>query len=114
VPAGTVVISVMRFDSVDDAFIPEGNQFRPERWLGEAGLSAASAKRISMPFGAGPRMCPGRYLALQEMKMVLLTLLNTFEIDSVATDAGGEPAERLMFAMAPVGLKMKLSPRVSG
>ena len=48
------------------------------------------------------------------MKMVLLTLLNTFEVDSVATADGGEPAERLMFAMAPVGLKMKLSPRVSG
>ena len=111
VPAGTVVIGVMRFDSVDDAFVPQGSQFRPERWLGEAGLSAASAKRISMPFGAGPRMCPGRYLALQEMKMVLLTLLNTFEIESVATADGAEPAERLMFAMAPVGLKMTLSLR---
>ena len=111
VPAGTVVVCVMRYDSVDDAFVPEGRQFRPERWLGEAGLSAASAKRISMPFGAGPRMCPGRYLALQEMKMVLLTLLNGFEIKSVATAEGGEPAERLMFAMAPVGLRMTLSPR---
>ena len=79
-PAGTVVISLMRHDSIDDRFIPGGQSFRPERWLGEGGLSAGFAKRISMPFGAGPRICPGRYLALQEMKMVLLTLLTQFDI----------------------------------
>jgi cytochrome P450 len=93
---------------LDDAFVPEAKAFRPERWLGEGGLSPSSAKRISMPFGAGPRMCPGRYLALQEMKMVLLTLLTHFEVASVGTADGGEPAERLMFAMAPVGLRMRL------
>ena len=108
VPAGTIVISLLRHDSIDDSFIPEGREFRPQRWLGEAGLSAASAKRISMPFGAGPRICPGRYLALQEMKMVLLTLLCHFDIDFVGTATGSEPAERLMFAMAPVGLQMRL------
>ena len=108
VPAGTVVISLLRHDSVDEAYVLEGQAFRPERWPGEGGLSAASAKRISMPFGAGPRICPGRYLALQEMKMVLLTLLTRFELVSVDTEDGSEPAERLMFAMAPVGLRMRL------
>ena len=111
VPAGTVVISLLRHDSVDDAFVPQGLAFRPERWLGEGGLSPGSAKRISMPFGAGPRICPGRYLALQEMKMVLLTLLSNFSIESVGTEDGSEPAERLMFAMAPVGLRMQLRMR---
>jgi len=66
-----------------------------------------------MPFGAGPRMCPGRYLALQEMKMVMLTLLTRFDITRVGTDDGAEPAERLMFAMAPVGLRMTLKPRAA-
>ena len=113
VPAGTIVIGLMRHDSVDNAFVTDGGSFRPERWLGEDGLSAASAKRISMPFGAGPRMCPGRYLALQEMKMVLLTLLTSFDVTSVDTGHGSEPAERLMFAMAPVGLRMKLGVRAS-
>ncbi len=108
VPAGTVVISLMRHDSMDDGFVPEAQAFKPERWLGEDGLSPSSAKRISMPFGAGPRICPGRYLALQEMKMVLLTLLSQFDIEFVGTDGGGEPAERMMFAMAPVGLRMRL------
>ena len=108
VPAGTIVMGLLRHDSVDERCMPDATKFRPERWLGEDGLSASSAKRLSMPFGAGPRMCPGRYLAIQEMKMVLLTLLNRFDIDSVGTADGGEPAERQMFAMAPVGLQMRL------
>jgi cytochrome P450 len=113
VPAGSVVISLLRHDSVDDGFLPEAQAFRPERWLGEDGLSPGSAKRISMPFGAGPRICPGRYLALQEMKMVLLTLLSQFEIEFVGTEHGNEPSERMMFAMAPVGLRMTLRARVA-
>jgi len=43
--------------------------------------------------------------------MVLLTLLNHFDIQSVGTADGSEPAERLMFAMAPVGLRMRLTQR---
>ena len=43
--------------------------------------------------------------------MVLLTLLTHFDIVSVGTADGAEPAERLMFAMAPVGLRMRLSLR---
>jgi cytochrome P450 len=110
-PAGTVAMSLLRHDCIDDAFVPKGLAFKPERWLGEEGKSPGSAKRISMPFGAGPRICPRRYLALQEMKMVLLTLLTHFDIDFVATADGSEPAERLMFAMAQVGLQMWLRAR---
>ncbi|MBC5768554.1 cytochrome P450 [Ramlibacter sp. GTP1] len=108
VPTGTMVMALMRHDSIDDQHVPEAKLFKPERWLGEGGYSPASAKRVSMPFGAGPRMCPGRYLALQEMKMVMVTLLDNFELASVGTEDGSEPAERLMFAMAPVGLRMTL------
>lgn len=38
-----------------------------------------------MPFGAGPRVCPGRHLAALGMKMVLAMLLGSFEMDSVDT-----------------------------
>jgi len=112
VPAGTAVISLMRHDTMDDGFVPEAQAVKPERWLGE-GLWPSSAKRISMPFSAAARICPGRYLALQEMKMVLLTLLSQFDIEFVGTDSGNEPAERMMFAMALVGLRMRLGQRVA-
>jgi len=64
-----------------------------------------------MPFGAGPRLCPGRYLAMLEMKMVIAMLLASFELESVGTARGDEPREQLAFTMAPVGLRMKLRGR---
>jgi cytochrome P450 len=65
-----------------------------------------------MPFGAGPRLCPGRYLAMQEIKMVIAMLLRGFDLESVGTADGKEPREHLSFTMVPIGLRMRLRPRV--
>jgi cytochrome P450 len=112
---GMVVLAVMRRDSVSEKFVPQAAAFDPTRWLGEGGPGhlASAAKRISMPFGAGPRICPGRYLALLEMKMAMATLLGGFDIASVHTEDGAEPRELLQLAMAPVGLRMRLKPRAA-
>ena len=110
---GTVVISLMRYDSVDERHIHHAAQFDPARWLAEGapGQKASAAKRISMPFGAGPRICPGRYLALLEMKIAIATLLGRFDISAVDTEGSGEPREHLSFTMGPVGLRMRLRER---
>jgi cytochrome P450 len=116
VPAGRIVLSLMRRDSIKEEHLPRAAAFEPERWLAVVGnaspaLQAASAKRVSMPFGAGPRICPGRYLALLEMKVALATLLGRFEITDVRTHDGQPPRENLAFTMAPVGLLMRLRQR---
>ena len=105
-PAGTLVLCLMRPPAIDERHFPDAEAFHPERWL--SGASASSAKRVAMPFGAGPRICPGRYLALAEMKMVMAMLLASFEIDSVTTLDGGPVREHLAFTMSPVGLTMRL------
>jgi cytochrome P450 len=64
-----------------------------------------------MPFGAGPRICPGRYLALAEMKMALAMLFGSFDLESVTTPDGGEARERLAFTMSPVGLRLRVKTR---
>ena len=74
-------------------------------------MAADHAKRISMPFGAGPRICPGRYLALMEIKLAMATLLRHFDITSVDTPDGQAPRELLQLAMGPVGLSMTLAAR---
>ncbi|MET3133034.1 cytochrome P450 [Oxalobacteraceae bacterium GrIS 1.11] len=113
VPTGTIVLCLLRRDSVSDSHVARAAQFEPQRWLadGGPGAQANSAKRISTPFGAGPRICPGRYLAMLEMKMALATLLGRFDISAVDTADGLEVAEHLAFTMAPVGLRMRLRER---
>jgi cytochrome P450 len=119
VPAGTVVWGVMRHASLNERHFPEAAAFKPERWLADNASAATSAiatastssKRVAMPFGAGPRICPGRYLAMLEMKMALAMLLGRFEIDAVSAPGGTEPAERLSFTLEPVGLTMRLRER---
>ena len=106
VPAGTLLMCLMRAGATDERRFADAQAFDPERWF--SGTSASSAKRVAMPFGAGPRLCPGRYLALLEMKMVMAMLLAGFEIESVTTPDGGEAREHLAFTMSPVGLKLKL------
>jgi cytochrome P450 len=111
VPKGMVVIGVMRRDATSERHVANAAAFDPERWLGDAEPAATSAKRISMPFGAGPRICPGRYLALLEMKMALAVLLAHFDLADVGTVDGKPPRELLQLAMAPVGLTMRLRER---
>ena len=87
VPTDTVVWCLMRHDSLDERHFPDAAAFEPQRWIGEGGVAQAAnaAKRVSMPFGAGPRLCPGRNLALLEMKMAMAMLLGRFDIESVDT-----------------------------
>ena len=108
VPRGTIVINLLRRDSVREDLVPQASRFEPERWL----QSDNPAKRSSTPFGAGPRICPGRYLAMLEMKIAMTVLLGHFDIDYVGTADGHPPQERLSFAMMPVGLQMRLRTRV--
>lgn len=110
VPKGTLVWCVLRHDSVSESHFSDAQAFRPERWL--AGAPAqANDKHAAMPFGAGLRTCPGRYLALLEIKIAMAMLLGSFDIAGVDTPDGGEAQEQLQFVMSPVGLSMRLASR---
>jgi cytochrome P450 len=109
VPARTLVWCVLRHHSVADSHVAQAAQFDPQRWLHEG--PGAIDRKVAMPFGAGPRVCPGRYLALLEMKVVMAMLLGRYDIDAVATPDGKEAEELMAFVMSPVGLSMRLRPR---
>ncbi|WP_229259357.1 cytochrome P450 [Duganella aceris] len=106
VPQGGLVWLVMRNDSVADSHVANAADFDPERWLRRG--DEAMNKHVSMPFGAGARTCPGRYLALLEIKLAAATLLNSFDIASIATVDNSEPQELSGFTMSPIGLRMTL------
>ncbi len=115
VPQGTMVACLMRPAGLREEHFGAPERFDPGRWLpgadgGKASLS--SAKRVVMPFGAGPRICPGRFLALAEIKIVTAMLLAAFDLRYVGTADGSPPEERLALTMAPVGLVMELGRRM--
>jgi cytochrome P450 len=110
VPKGAIVWCLFRHDTVAQEFFPDPTAFKPERWL-QADSEKTIDKKISMPFGSGPRTCPGRYLALMEIKIALAMVLSQFTIESVGTADGVEPQENMGFVMSPLGLKLKLKPR---
>ena len=113
VPKGQLVLCLMRPATTADRHFRDAGAFEPARWLEGGAAAPTSAKRVAMPFGAGPRLCPGRYLAMLEMKMVKAMLLNGFEIESVDTPEGGDAREELHLTMMPVGLRLRLAPRVA-
>jgi len=106
IPGGTVVAALMRRGSMDERYFDRPQVFEPERWLATTGN-----ERISMPFGAGPRICPGRNLALLEINLVTSMIFRNFAIKAIRTPDGGPVEEWLSFTMAPSPLLITLAPR---
>ena len=109
VPAGTGVFVLSRPAACDPDRFVEPHAFRPRRWLGaHVGAHDVSAH---IPFGSGPRICPGRGLALLEMKLLLSMLYRNFNVERVGGAEGVR--ENFAFTMSPVGLKVRLRRRSS-
>jgi cytochrome P450 len=109
VPAGTRVFVLSRPAACDPDHFVEPQAFQPRRWLGEnAGAHDVSAH---IPFGSGPRLCPGRSLALLEMKLLLSMLYRNFNVERVGGAEGVR--ENFAFGMSPVGLKVRSHRRSS-
>jgi cytochrome P450 len=109
VPEGTRVAVLARPAACGPDHFVEPHAFRPRRWLGEtAGAHDVSAH---IPFGSGPRLCPGRSLALLEMKLLISMLYRNFNVERVGGTEGVR--ENFAFTMSPVGLKVRLRRRSS-
>lgn len=112
IPPGTPVLMLMRHDTVRDEVFPQSDRFMPQRWLSEqSDLAPPHAKRVSMPFGGGSRICPGRFLALLEIKLAAAMILRHFDIIGLDTPDGRPPREHMALTMAPVGLRLRLRER---
>ncbi len=108
-PRGTGVMLETRAAGPDAAHFEQPEAFLPEHWLpGQWSRQLASTRRAVMPFGAGTRICPGRYLSLVEMKMLLAMLLRHFELEEVCGPGGAPVRELYAFSMRPAGLKAAL------
>jgi cytochrome P450 len=103
VPKNTAMMVPTLHGPLQESQFGAAAQFRPERWLEAATPSACPHNtKAFVPFGGGPRYCPGRQLAMVEIKSVMAMLCAAFE---VAKTEHPEPVRELFsFTMMPENL----------
>ena len=74
------------------------------------GFNPTAQRLCLLPFGSGPRMCPGRSLGLLQMKTLLSMLYKNFDVDRVGASADVSELYRGM-TMSPAGLRVRLRTR---
>lgn len=65
----------------DPTYWPQPEKFLPDRWLVAPGDPLYPVKGAWRPFEFGPRNCIGQELAMMEMKIVLVMVLQEFNIE---------------------------------
>ena len=109
-PAGTAVFLLTRHGGLHEHAFPDAAQFQPARWL-TAPLepTRGPTPQILVPFGGGPRVCPGRTLAWLEIKTVMAMLCRNF---TLTKPVGAPPVrEHFAFTLMPTPLRLQLRPR---
>ncbi|KAF7302845.1 hypothetical protein MKEN_01246600 [Mycena kentingensis (nom. inval.)] len=76
IPAGNVVFPLATIPHFNERTYPEPTKFRPERWM-EGGVQrpAVMTSANYLAFGMGRWACPGRILAVSEIKMIVWSLI---------------------------------------
>ena len=100
IPAGTLVLVSPWLLHRRAAAWPDPERFEPARFLGR-GTGSLARRAGYLPFGAGPRLCSGRDLALVETVCILATLLRDRCI--VVPPGHGEPRVDALVTLRPRG-----------
>ncbi|MXY39473.1 MAG: cytochrome P450 [Rhodospirillaceae bacterium] len=110
VPKGTPLMLLTRRMATRDENFADGDRLDPDRWLVAPRSDERAHDRSAFaPFGGGPRLCPGRSLALLQIRTVLAMLCRNFEVEPV--HSGNDVDEHLAFTMMPAELSVHLSRR---
>jgi len=110
VPRGTPILALTGMPAMREDYVARPDEFLPERWLGGGGSSLGpSNPKAFMPFGTGPRSCPGRLLASLEINMVVTMLCQDFEI--CRTNDMPSPRSEYAIAVGPDRVDVILRPR---
>jgi len=110
IPKGTPIMMLVRRMATQDEYFGEARSFDPDRWLlSPEKRNLPHDRRAFVPFGHGPRVCPGRGLALLQMRCVLAMLCRNFDLEPACRLE--DVRECLEFTMFPVGLKVRFRPR---
>ncbi|GAB1544985.1 hypothetical protein NUACC21_76610 [Scytonema sp. NUACC21] len=105
-PVGTIVFPSVYLAHHREEVYPQPKQFKPERFL-ERQFSPYEY----LPFGGGTHRCIGMAFALYEMKLVLATILSSFQL-SAANKRPTRPVRRGLTLVPSEGMQMVAKPVV--
>jgi cytochrome P450 len=73
----------------DPELYPEPEAFKPDRFLNEDG-TFCDDPTLSLAFGAGRRICPGRHLVDAVLFVVTASVLSVFNVTKAKDENGNE------------------------
>ncbi|KAG5892918.1 hypothetical protein JTB14_006233 [Gonioctena quinquepunctata] len=79
IPKNTLVSAFSSVTSNDEKYFEKAGTYFPDRWL--RGSNQTFHKFASLPFGYGPRMCPGKRLVENEIVILLKEILQKFRLE---------------------------------
>ncbi|EIM85912.1 cytochrome P450 [Stereum hirsutum FP-91666 SS1] len=89
IPKGSQIIANAWAMLHDPVAYPNPDDFSPERFIGPHGEFVEDPD-LTVAFGWGRRLCPGRHLALSSVWIVVATVLATFHIAKAKDEYGKE------------------------
>ena len=108
---GRKLLIQTRHAATNGVYFSDGNTFNPNRWfaMDKCPHLKNHNTQAFIPFGGGPRYCPGRNLALTEIKMIIAMLVGNFKFSLTAKP---EDVEEIMaFTMMASNYDLELTKR---
>ena len=84
----------------DPEAYPEPDKFKPERFLNEDG-TVRDDPMLSLVFGVGKRICPGRHLVEATLFVVVSSILSVFKVTMAKDENGNEIPVKVAIAPIP-------------
>jgi cytochrome P450 len=78
IPKGTNVYAMLRASGLKSNFLKDPFKFCPERWEAEETKQLLAGTLLA--FGGGPRICPGRNLAMEDIVVAIALAFAPFDI----------------------------------
>lgn len=108
---GQMILTQYRHAALKDEYFTSAKEFMPERWLKETRCPVHITEAYT-PFGAGPRFCPGRNLALLEIKAITSMLFKNFEIEMITPHDKIEEIMAFTMMSGEYLVKLKFRPNI--
>ncbi|KAF9559028.1 cytochrome P450 [Agrocybe pediades] len=88
IPAGSIIIQNAWAMLHDENVYPDPFAFKPERFIRHGKLDPSVRDPTKICFGAGRRICPGRFMAFPAVWITVVSMMAVFDIEKSVDERG--------------------------